>query len=107
MLWLAAALTEPLSPVGAVPAAYGRQTPERAAGAHLLQDQQRVISVQRRRSGRQPLGTEQRLLPERGARPLAHGHLHRSHDPGENYTHTFVFVRHSQLGVISFKIHFG
>lgn len=86
MLRLAAALTPPLSPAGAVPAAHGRQTPHRAFGADLLQDQQCVISVQRRRSGRQPLGPEQRLVLERGARPLAHGHLHRSHDTGEKNT---------------------
>lgn len=38
MLRLAAALTDPFSPAGAVPAAHERQTPQRALGADLLQD---------------------------------------------------------------------
>lgn len=94
---LAAVLTQRLSPVGAVPPADGRQTPERTPRAHLLQDQQRVVPVQRCGSSRQPLGPEQRLILERGARPLQHGHLHRSHDPGENHTWTYCTFDPSQL----------
>lgn len=81
--WSLTYLSPPFPPVGALPAAHGGQTSDWAPRADLLQDQQRVVSVQRWRSSRQPLSTEQHLLLERRARPLQHGHLYRSHDTGE------------------------
>lgn len=86
-----------VSPAGAVQAAHGRQAPQRAPGAPLLQDQQRLLPVRRRRRGRQPLGPEQRLLLERGTRPPQHGHLHGSHDSGENH----ACARHASLNAVS------
>lgn len=83
------------SPVGALPAAHGGQTSDWASRTDLLPDQQRVIPVQRRRPGRQPLGAEQPLFLEWGARPLQHGYLHRSHDTGEFTTRWWW--RHSIL----------
>lgn len=70
--------------VGALSAADGSQTFNWTPGADLLQNQQCFFSVQRRRSGHQPLRPEQRVILERGTCPLKHGHLHRSHDTGES-----------------------
>lgn len=73
----------PASSAGTLPPADGSQASGGATRARLLPHQQRLVAVQRRRPGRQPVGTEQPVVLERGARPLQPGHLHWSHDTGE------------------------
>lgn len=67
---------------GAMPPAHGSESLWPPGAAALVPNQQRVLAAQRWPRA-QPLGPQQHLVLVRGARPVQHGHLHRSHDPGK------------------------